>query len=162
MDRRQIATKLLLDSLNQELDLSDFNSRLILQKTIYLVQAAGVKLGYHYSWYLRGPYSRGLTSDLFEMKDEIREFDESSNWHLDKGSIDVIAKVKDLFVPPGDDSSHSARYFELLASVLFLVKTKQVSDDPSHLKIKLESLNKSFGENEISDALESLNQYSLL
>lgn len=44
-----------------------FEARLILQKTIYLMQAYGLNLGYSYSWYLRGPYSVGLSKDAYEL-----------------------------------------------------------------------------------------------
>src|SRR3989442_1336381 len=71
MDRQQIGLKLVLEALGRELRLDDFPSRLSLQKTIYLVQAAGVDLGYSYSWYLRGPYSSALTRDAFALKAEL-------------------------------------------------------------------------------------------
>lgn len=46
---------------------SDFNHRLILQKTIYLMQEFGLNIGYFYSWYIRGPYSPALTRDAYEV-----------------------------------------------------------------------------------------------
>jgi len=55
MNRRQIALKLVLDSLGIQLSMSSFDERLALQKTIYLAQQMGVPLGYQFSWYLRGP-----------------------------------------------------------------------------------------------------------
>lgn len=46
---------------------SDFNSRLILQKTVYLMQEFGLNIGYSFSWYLHGPYSPNLTRDTYTM-----------------------------------------------------------------------------------------------
>lgn len=46
---------------------SDFNSRLIQQKTVYLMEQFGLNIGYSFSWYLRGPYSPNLTRDTYEM-----------------------------------------------------------------------------------------------
>jgi len=46
---------------------SDFNSRLILQKTVYLMREFGLNIGYSFSWYLRGPYSPNLTRDTYEL-----------------------------------------------------------------------------------------------
>lgn len=37
-----------------------FDDRLILQKTIYLLQAFGLHLGYFFNFYIRGPYSPQL------------------------------------------------------------------------------------------------------
>jgi len=46
---------------------SDFNSRLILQKTVYLLEQFGLNIGYYFSWYLRGPYSPSLTRDTYAL-----------------------------------------------------------------------------------------------
>jgi hypothetical protein len=45
MDRQQIALKLAADGLGLHFKIGSFQDRLILQKAIYLVQAAGVHLG---------------------------------------------------------------------------------------------------------------------
>lgn len=46
---------------------SNFNDRLILQKTIYLMEHFGLNIGYYFSWYLRGPYSPALARDAYEI-----------------------------------------------------------------------------------------------
>ena len=43
----------------------DFDNRLILQKTIYLLQAFGLNVGYSFNWYLRGPYSPDLSRTTY-------------------------------------------------------------------------------------------------
>jgi len=48
-------------------DLSIFEGRLVLQKTIYLLQSFGLYLGYKFSWYIHGPYCPELTKDAFEL-----------------------------------------------------------------------------------------------
>lgn len=45
--------------------LDTFGGRLAFQKTVYLLQAFGIYLGYRFNWYLRGPYSPSLTRDGF-------------------------------------------------------------------------------------------------
>lgn len=46
----------------------DFNQRLILQKTIYILQKGfGIDLGYHFSLYIKGPYSPSLAKDGYEL-----------------------------------------------------------------------------------------------
>ncbi len=45
----------------------NFDSRLVLQKTVYLMQQFGLNIGYSFSWYLRGPYSPNLTRDAYEL-----------------------------------------------------------------------------------------------
>jgi len=56
MDRQQIGVKLTIDGLNLPFKIDGFQDRLIMQKSVYLAQAAGVHLGYYYHWYLYGPY----------------------------------------------------------------------------------------------------------
>ena len=48
-------------------DMSTFEGRLVLQKTIYLLQSYGLYLGYKFSWYVHGPYCAELTRDGFEL-----------------------------------------------------------------------------------------------
>lgn len=45
-----------------------FENRLILQKTIYLLQSFGVDLGYPFQWYLHGMYCSDLTKQGFELE----------------------------------------------------------------------------------------------
>ena len=52
---------------------ADFNERLILQKTIYLMQSFNLFIGYHFNWYIRGPYSPVLTKDAFKLIHEYEE-----------------------------------------------------------------------------------------
>ena len=48
--------------------MSDFSSRLKLQKTIYLLQIFGVYLGYDFHWYLRGPYCSMLMANGYQLE----------------------------------------------------------------------------------------------
>jgi uncharacterized protein YwgA len=47
--------------------MSSFDARLIFQKTVYLLQAFGLYLGFDFSWYLRGPYSPMLAHYGYEI-----------------------------------------------------------------------------------------------
>ena len=67
MDLQQIRLGLVLREADVSVDVSSFANRLILQKAGYLLQQAGVSLGYHFSWYLRGPYSPDYTDDVFAL-----------------------------------------------------------------------------------------------
>lgn len=65
MERRQIGLKLVMDKLDLPVTVDSFDDRLILQKAIYLAEASGVRLGYYYRWYLRGPYCPAVAEDGF-------------------------------------------------------------------------------------------------
>ena len=48
-------------------DINTFEGRLVLQKTVYLLQSLGLYFGYKFSWYVHGPYSPELTREAFKI-----------------------------------------------------------------------------------------------
>jgi uncharacterized protein YwgA len=54
-------------------DMSTFRGRLILQKTVYLMQSMGIFLGYRFNWYVYGPYSPELARHGFELAQRFQE-----------------------------------------------------------------------------------------
>jgi uncharacterized protein YwgA len=161
MDRRQIGLKLAMDCLDLEVEVDEFNDRLILQKATYLAQAAGVHLGYFYRWYLRGPYSPAVADDGFALNREIKsDCDDSQSWELDEVSSKRLSEIKKLI---GRKNPQRARKLELLASVHFLVDQKQVSkSDPDLITEKLHRFNKQFTKSEVEKSLGQLREYGLL
>ena len=162
MDRQQIGIKLTTDSLELPFQIGAFEDRLIMQKAVYLAQAAGVNLGYYYHWYLHGPYSPSLTRDEFAIAMDISAgLDESKSWRLDDESSKQLEKMRDIFAEP--KRSELARKLELWASVHFLVDRKQVSKvDTSQITATLERFNKDFSEEDVKGALGELKTYGLV
>ena len=162
MDRQQIAVKLAIDGLKLDFKIDGFVDRLILQKAVYLAQAAGVNLGYYYHWYLSGPYSPSLTQDEYAIAMDISTgLNESKGWKLDDSSSQQLKKIGDIFTEPQRDKL--AKKLELLASVHFLIDRKQVSKvDTRRITTTLERFNKDFSEEEVKNALEKLRTYGLL
>ena len=58
------------------LKIGTFEGRLVLQKSIYLLQSFGFYLGYKFSWYIHGPYSPELTRDAFRLQSIYAEIPE--------------------------------------------------------------------------------------
>jgi len=162
MDRQQIALKLVLDSMGLKVSVDSFESRLILQKAIYLAQAAGVNLGYYYQWYLYGPYCPSLTKDEYAVAGELAQGnDDSQGWTLDGTSKDRVATIGPLF--KGKDKSELSRRLELLASVHFLVSRKQIPCSRiDEIVQTLHKHGKSFDEQKVRDAMEELKKHDLL
>jgi len=158
MNRRQIALKLVLDSLGIQLSMSSFDERLALQKTIYLAQQMGVPLGYQFSWYLRGPYSRELTSDAFAtIGTEAPE-----GWDISTG---VEAKLEKLrpFISSVKRGPNQVRNLEKLASVLFVIKTGQASEkDTSTITARMKAAGKDFDQREVDGAVQTLRENGFL
>ncbi|MHC4111256.1 MAG: hypothetical protein ACYSUY_09275 [Planctomycetota bacterium] len=162
MDRQQIGLKLTVDGLNLPFQISTFEDRLILQKAVYLAQAAGVNLGYYYHWYLYGPYSPSLTRDEYAIGFERGQgVDDSEGWKLDDESTGRLKKLQSL-IPKGN-RPEVRKKLELLASVHFLVNRRQVrQNDAREIAATLERFKKDFSEEEVQNALRELVDYGLL
>jgi uncharacterized protein YwgA len=161
MDRQQIGLKLTLDALKLPLSLGTFDERLVLQKTIYLCQAAGVDLGYHFGWYLKGPYSPTLTSDAFALRSELaRDREATKIFSLDTNFVEKLRILKSLL--NAETTARLARKLELLASVHFLRRTHEGRNaDTRGLREILKRNDKDFSETEVRDAIEELKQHGL-
>ncbi len=162
MDRQQIALKLAVDGLGLDLKVESFRDRLILQKVVYLVQGAGIHLGYYYQWYLHGPYSPSLTRDGYTVAaDCARGLDDSKSWTLDKQSRERLEGLRRLV--KSRTRAHLARELELLASVHFLITRQQVAepDDDQQIADLLKRFGKDFDREDVERARSDLCEYAL-
>ena len=161
MDRQQIGVKLTVDGLDLPFNIDYFKDRLIMQKTVYLAQAAGINLGYFYHWYLHGPYSPSLTRDEYAIDADVTSgLDDSEGWKLDEKSSKRLEEIKGIF---RTEREKLAEKLELLASVHFLIDRKQVSRvDISRIVETLRQFKKDFSEQDVKKALEELIGYGLL
>lgn len=96
--------------------MDDFDSRIRLQKIIYLIQAHGPYLGYDFSWYIRGPYCSKLATTGFSLKsiyDRIEEKPkvEFVDKKVQKKFIDAKKLIKKL---PNNDSLEIAASLHIL------------------------------------------------
>ncbi len=162
MNRQQLNTTLTLKALGVPLRMDSFDDRLIVQKALYLAQAAGHDCGHFFRWYLRGPYSPDLTRDAFGIKADVdAKLDDSDQWELDDAAIERLGRAKRLI--PGVKTHEKARLLELLASVHFLVDRKQVpSPDPDGLVELLRRYDKNYTREEVQTALQELRKHGLL
>ncbi len=162
MDRQQIALKLTVEGLGLTFEIDTFKKRLILQKAVYLAQEIGVRLGYYYQWYLYGPYCPSLARDGYSISEElIKDVDESKGWILDKASQNRLDRLKKLIIESEEEDR--SRKLELLASVHFLLKRRQVQDkNTAEITAILKKFGKDFTEREVEDAMRELDKYELL
>lgn len=164
MDRQQILLAKTLEAAGIPLKVDTFDQRLILQKAVYLLQAAALHLGYRYRWYLRGPYCTEVAGDAFGIIREGRAAkDELATWGFDNVSAEKARKLKSLLDRDGESEVDKARRLELLASVLFLVKTRQTSPDDINQTNKILNANdKHYSDEEVQAAFEELRDNGLL
>ena len=116
--RRLIGLKLALEALGVPAKVDTFQDRLTLQKATYLAQAAGLQLGYRYSWYLKGPYSPELTRDYFRLAEDPAIV---SGFVLGDDYRARLERLVDVSRPAPDVDLDRSEWLELLASLHYLI-----------------------------------------
>src|SRR5271170_4633462 len=164
MDRQQILLAKSLEAAKVSLSVNTFNERLILQKSAYLLQAAGINMGYRFQWYIRGPYSPDITAGAFGIVNEGESGkNELEKWKLDNKSSARAHSLQPLLSKESESMTDRARRLELLASTLFLFKTEQAKpSDPEGTSKILEKNNKDFSINEVKLAVKEMKAHGLL
>ena len=100
---------------------SDLDQRLLVQKTVSLLQdAAEIDLGFPFNWYLRGPYSPPLARDAYAM---VSVYDQAPVRHFDEPKLESNFQW---FIGWLHPNARDARFMEILASLVFLIRRKDV------------------------------------
>jgi uncharacterized protein YwgA len=102
-------------------DLEDFDSRLKLQKYVFLARKFGLDLGYKFSMYIRGPYSPDLAQDYYNLPERGADipdsFDRKGFLELVKGKdrawLEAAATILMIYEDTGDLSWAIERTSEL-------------------------------------------------
>jgi len=142
----------------------NFKVRKTFQKTIYLLQELGIKFGYHFSWYLNGPYSSSLADDGYEMvglrisEKSIGKFKSKTIDIPNENNINILFNNIDL------KSNETSDYLELLASIHFLLThayPKIRNENEAKQKLKQYKPDK-FSDKEIENAVNNLRAAGLI
>lgn len=136
--------------------MDNFEGRLIFQKTVYLMQAFGIYLGYRFSWYLYGPYSPELASDGFRLAEIYGPLMPEGRFK-DQGMEGIFK----LFLEFLGDRRDDAEWLELLASVHFLRKLYPdvAKDEVISMVLKKQPY---FDKRKCEEAWKHLEKYGLL
>jgi len=103
-----------------------FDDRLIAQKKIYLLQMLGIDLGYHYKWYLHGPYAPSLTSYMYANLDWIQKSEEVfASYKLSAKAKDCVRRVNELAKHSMKADLGEAAWYELLASLHYIYQNNK-------------------------------------
>ncbi len=140
METKQIALKLVLDAIGEDAAISSVDDRMRIQKAIYLSQVLGINTGYHYSWYLKGPYSTDLTQDYYKLGAAISGGDQSyASQTLNPALGESVKRIRGLLMPPANLGAAKPNWYEALASLHFLlcISKYSLTDAKSYLaKVK--------------------------
>lgn len=127
---------LVLNHVGLGADISTRDKRIELQKVVCLAQEAGLGLGYSYNWYVRGPYSPGLTSDYYQLSADTESIAQSAaSLELNSAAKSVLAGVKELLTVPENVSLQRVFWLELLASIIFLRRRYRYNSEQARVKI---------------------------
>ena len=121
MDARLETLTLILAELGIEPEIETIDQRVVLQKVIYLAQAAGVPLHYRYNWYVMGPYSPNLTKDYYELHAQrgVAGRDQLS-YVLKDQFASLLRSLKPAMTVPEGVPLRQSEWLELLSSVHYL------------------------------------------
>ena len=103
----------ILKELDFKPNVKNFQDRLIMQKLVYLLQLKGVKIGFDYGLYVRGPYSPGLTKEIYSRTNDFENFQTSEK--LAPLELEAVHELKEIFeMKPG--------WLEVAATYAFFIK----------------------------------------
>ncbi len=104
-----------------------FEHRIIMQKLAYLLQLKGVKLGFEFNPYVRGPYSSQLAKQIFDNVEKFEKWQTSAK--LLPIEAEILAQFKEVF-------ELKASMLEIAATYLYFSFEKKENelDAVRHLK----------------------------
>lgn len=96
--------------------MDSFDNRILFQKVVYFLNAAGVKFDYNFTWYIRGPYASTLATDGFNISKNSENL-KNSDLQIDCDENQRINRIKKEF--PDINNLEKA---ELYASIIYFMK----------------------------------------
>ena len=162
MRDRLIDLKLCLDEIGG-LQVSTPEDRIGMQKKIYLLQETGrVNLGYGFKWFIKGPYSSGLTEDMSDLW--LREewvIEDAAKCELKDEVLEKINYIKPLLeIENLDEQLKKHEWSVLLASIHFL-KNKVCKSDEEELKETIREQFPQYTNKQVCLAKEMLEKWGL-
>ena len=144
--------------------LNSFSDRLLIQKKVYLAQKLGFDAGYHYRWYLHGPYSTALTSEIYEVIPE--GVNSINDYELNSSATTILDKVNELEKHPSCSESNleCVEWYELIASIEYLKNQSSWLIDKSKagVLIRLKEDKPKYNDEQFELAWNVLVEYSLV
>ncbi len=111
-----------IEYIQNQLSVTNFEDRLLLQKYVYFAQLQGIDLGYRFTWYHYGPYSPDLTATAFAYHENKPMYDNDKNTvAISDSGKQKLDKVKSLLDRKPDNLKLHI-FMELLASIHYLNK----------------------------------------
>lgn len=141
----------------------DYDSRLLIQKAVYMLQEFIGKELYNFSWYISGPYSsslsRQITEEILDNIDEIQK--EANNIELTKRGKEYIKKVQEFFEVDNTQLKQvnltKADWYELLASMYYLFTRFGISNQDD-LEKSIKENKRRFSEEQVKFVIDEFHR----
>ena len=151
---------LLFREVQAPIEMGSLEDRIRVQKITYLAQCYNLDLDYKFSWYIRGPYSRDVTSAGFEIYNNKIDLDQIQTTHKLDG--ERLNRFRQFITPHINDTL----WLEIAGSAIYLRK-KSYAGQPLDQTIGylLEDLTcgyKNFDEDMVRNVLRELAEEDLL
>lgn len=160
---RQIQLKLLLNLLELPSSISTRTDKVVIEKGIYLAQKAVIGLGYYFRWNENsGPYCPDLIADIYDfdlLGDDFDHWTFSENPEINH----KVQQLKDWFANLRKLEEKQCRYwFELLACVMFAMKTELSMPNAKKIQTSIREGNKEYSLEEVEAAMKQLQDQGLI
>jgi len=107
----------------------NFQSKLVMQKVTYLLDAMGVKTGYSFNLYIRGTYSPDLTAALYQHQAEVEAKETSEK--LSNAELEHVRRLNDVM---GGEFRPSI--VEIAATYAYLVYHLKMPSNEARIKLR--------------------------
>lgn len=139
----------------------DYRKRVISQKTVYLLQSRfGMGPKWRFNWYIAGPYSPALASELYALaEDALRIIKESATVRLSNVAAEKVGRLKALMALNNATTGlDMAQWLELLASIDYVSNQKGLALDSQHLAEQVAKAKPKFTEEQINRGIIALKE----
>ncbi len=137
MENSDILLRLYKDLTGTDLNATDRENRIIMQKIVFLLNELGLTVGdYRFAWDKYGPFSQSLHNDI----STIAESDIPYSGEFSERTQSVILFVKDILARRENTTYNLRNWIEAIASLLFLKRYIHPSYDWKEINNKLISL----------------------
>ncbi len=129
-------------------DVDKFQDRLVIQKTVCLLEMMGLNAGYNFSLNVRGPYSPNLTNDLYSNKAGVNAL--KTNYtpnEEEKKKLNVFSEISNNLEPT---------LLEIISTYAFLIREPE--NDEKQAIIKLKKLKSFYSEGRIAIGVSKAKQ----
>lgn len=125
MKQEVVLRKLYYDIFEKEFNYNNFEDRMIMQKTMYIIQKMGFDIGgYSFFWYKHGPYSQALQEDCYSARHEMH----NTELTLTSNGKKAVDKIKNI-VKNKPDAYRLSNWLEAIASLKYLKDENEINGD---------------------------------